>query len=83
MEIKIASTIPLPGSFGGGKGGRTPKYPWRDMEVGQSFFIGCPNVERVRIINSLTSCRRNAQMKTGFRFMMAQVPNGVRVWRKS
>jgi hypothetical protein len=56
-------------------------YPWRTIKVGQSFQVFCPSVEVIRLWNSLSSCRVNAQRKTGRKFAMRQTPKGIRVWR--
>lgn len=57
-----------------------PKYPWGLLEIRQSFVVPCEEWERERVMNSLTSCRRNAQ-RNGKRFALRNVADGVRVWR--
>ena len=43
------------------------RYPWKEMRVGQSFFVRTPDDQKVRarVLGSLTSCRCNAQRKLG------------------
>lgn len=64
------------------RGGRLPKYPWKQLAVDGSFFVRWYREESIqRLWNSLTSCKANAQRKTGFKFEMHRVPWGIRVWR--
>lgn len=73
-EFKIDKGIPLPPPA---KGGRNGKYPWREMEVGDSFFM--PGAARSGAPQYL------AGQRTGFRFSSRGViENGVkgrRIWR--
>lgn len=55
------------------------RYPWRKMKVGDSFLVAGSDHER--LLNSLTSCRAYAQMKTGRKFVCRCIAQGVRVWR--
>ena len=59
------------------------RYPWKEMRVGQSFFVRTPDDQKVRarVLGSLTSCRCNAQRKLGRRFTIRRVPGGYRAWR--
>lgn len=71
----IETNVPPPGL----KGSR--KYQWDELKVGQSFLVYCARDEKRRLWDSLTSCRRNAQARTGFRFEMRGVEKGIRIWR--
>ena len=57
---------------------REPKYPWRDLGIGDSFFV--PDVT-----NSFRSAAGAAGKRLGFQFSChAVIENeikGVRVWR--
>ena len=66
IEIKIESGIPAP------TGGRF-KYPWAEMNVGDSFFVPGKNIGNIPITH--------ATLKTGFKFVRSTVDGGVRVWR--
>lgn len=66
-EIKIEKGIPLAWGF--------YKYPFAEMEVGDSFLI--PDMK----IGRMGHIRKQAEMKTGFEFTCRTVPGGVRVWR--
>ena len=71
----VENNIPLPKPAQG-----RPKYPFSALELRQSFIVPCEDWDRERVMNSLTSCRANAQ-RHGKKFAMRQVPSGVRVWR--
>lgn len=73
-QFKIDKKMPMP------YGGNTQcRYPWRDMDVGDSFFV--PD-KKITQIDS-----RTAQISTGFRFAKRTVEEndikGVRIWRIS
>ncbi len=63
--------------------GRPSIYPWRRMDVGDSFLARCDNnsIASTKLFNTLTSCLANARRKTGFRFRMERCVTGIRVWR--
>lgn len=55
--------------------GRRPKYPWSDMEVGDSFRV--EGVTR----NAMSATARYHAKKTGRTYRAATEGTGVRVWR--
>lgn len=57
--------------------GRPAKYPWRNIEVGQSFFA--PGRTPTSIMNDAR--RFHAPKKFKSRSMIASGVQGVRVWR--
>jgi hypothetical protein len=69
-KLAVETGIPIPRSASGPKG----LYPWRDLKVGDSFFI--PNCkESVR--GSLSQGAKRFNIKIATR----TVEGGVRVWR--
>lgn len=64
-DVIIDKNIAMP------KGGRRSKYPWREMEVGDSFFLPKATVS-MGAAND-----RYAPTK----FIMRKVDGGHRVWR--
>jgi hypothetical protein len=70
---KIEKNIPMPAA-------RQPKqsYPYREMEVGDSFFIEA-DAKRVNQIRTFASTKWRPA--TGFRFRVSAQPGGCRVWR--
>jgi len=73
--IKIEKDVPIHG--GGNAGNRNPeKYPFREMEVGDSFFIA----ENPKAVQSSAYV---AGKRLGRRFITRREGDGVRVWRVS
>lgn len=64
--IKIEKGVPIPDRRG--------KYPWADMDVGDSFFVATDKVENFR--RNVYGKNRN-----GKKFTARAEGNGVRVWR--
>lgn len=74
-EFKIEKGVALPRA----RGGTVKRYPWREMEIGDSIFIPCENGETpaqvmMRLGGSLAYARP-------FVFTRRRMPDGVRVWR--
>ncbi len=70
MGIKIEDGIPTPEE--------NRKYPWHEMEVGQSFLVtGGPRCV-MALRAALHSFNRHNKTK---RFISRAVDDGVRVWR--
>lgn len=69
-EIKIEKKIPIPS-------GRGPygKYPWSQMEIGDSFLI--PGKKVSLVSSTMASAGRRLNKK----FTARTVEGGVRVWR--
>lgn len=79
-EFKIESDVPLPATR---SAGRAETYPWRKLEIGESFMI--PYGDRTPKEASLHASKRafDAYQRTGRKFSCRRVPEGVRVWRVS
>lgn len=83
--ITIDTNVPMPTSSGAGA---PSKYPFADMEVGESFFIeggGIGSSSKV-LRNRLTgACARAAKAMPGKKFSLRMRnedgTEGVRVWR--
>jgi hypothetical protein len=67
--VRIEKGVPLPRAH------RSSKYPWRQMEVGDSFFAA--GVLR----SSLRQQAYAVGRKIGRKFAVRQVEGGTRVWR--
>lgn len=74
--FKIVSNIPVPEDAG--SRGRRSVYPFRQMKVGQSFFV--PNDE-VDSFNLRMAASSFAQRNKDFRFTVRKEEEGYRVWR--
>jgi hypothetical protein len=55
--------------------GRREKYPWSQLDVGQSFFV-----EGVAL-RSMSSTASHAGRRNGKKFIARDAEGGVRVWR--
>ena len=77
MKILIQKGIPAPR-----KVSRTSKYPFSDMEVGDSFFIKHEDPEFMRKRLSAAACMF-CNKNEGFKFKTQVFDSGVRIWRIS
>jgi hypothetical protein len=55
--------------------GRPAKYPWRQMDVGDSFFV------EARKSSDFGGAINHARKTTGYEFISRSVDGGLRVWR--
>jgi hypothetical protein len=77
--IAIEKNIPMPAPR------TTPaRYPWRQMQVGDSFLVeGTPSA-KLRNRLSVAASHAQRRLSEGHRFAVRVVaPNAVRVWRAS
>ncbi len=70
--FKIDRKVPMPEITGRGA---PPKYPFREMQVNDSFFIPKGNNR------SLATRASIAGKALGYRFTVRAVEGGVRIWR--
>ena len=74
MAYKIEPSIPYPGR----PGRKASRYPWRDMEIGDSFFVSDEETTQRRIGSAPAYFSiRNPEYK----FSVRKVEGGYRVWR--
>lgn len=73
---QVESSIPIPR-----KQDHRRRYPFDRMQIAQSFMVPCEPQDIDALWNTLTSCRRWATYKSGFRYTMRRVTGGIRVWR--
>jgi hypothetical protein len=71
MKIKIDKGVPIP-DIGG-------MYPFKEMEIGDSFFVECLAKNVTRKANSILGSARNR--RTNGRYKVRTVEGGVRCWR--
>ena len=74
---KIDKNIPLPSTRAAG-GGRPAKYPFKQMKVGDSFFI--PGKKASDLSSSMSHARRNG-INLVCRVAYKGDDIGVRIWR--
>ena len=76
--MKIEKDIPIPHSR---LTGNRKKYPFENMEIGDSFFVQVVNIfEKRKRASSIIACARRELPK---KFISRQVDGGVRIWRIS
>ena len=73
-EFKIEKGVPLPDQSS--RGGRRGKYPWAELEVGDSFFV--PGKTARQLGGANTGGRRAFPDR---RFVSRTVEGGTRIWR--
>ena len=73
MSFKIEKNHVVPASVDGL--GRREKYPWSQLDVGQSFFV-----EGVAL-RSMSSTASHAGRRNVKKFIARDAEGGVRVWR--
>lgn len=83
MEYQIDKSIPMPQRT------RIAKYPFAEMSVGDSFLVPVDfeellpkTLRRMTAAKTIASAnlRKSRDDKTAF--IVSEVPEGVRVWRK-
>lgn len=77
MKIVIEKGVPIPPKQTGRKKGEAHgwKYPFKSMEVGDSFLV--PNISNSGMVSL---CSRYREAGLGH-FVTRSEPRGVRVWR--
>lgn len=54
---------------------RRAKYPWADLDIGQSFYV------EGAALRSMSSTASHAGRRNGKKFIARAAEGGVRVWR--
>jgi hypothetical protein len=73
------STIPIPLPAG-----RPPLYPWRDLAVGETFFVpAAKRGRRASLANMAYATGRRLGMKFSARTVLEDGEWGIRFWRRS
>lgn len=72
-DFEISSDIPPP---------KRAKYPWDEMEPGDSFLVPCADEDKRRVQMSMNSaasswCKNN---RPDLMHATSQVEDGVRIW---
>ena len=82
-EFKVEKGVPVPPIVRKGVTHKT-KYPWREMEVGDSFFVPCRDGRDVRGMQRSFSGKKRAAhygIRTKTRQSTENGVLGIRVWR--
>lgn len=73
MSFTIEDGHPIPAARQNNS--RRAKYPWADLEIGQSFFV------EGAALRSMSSTASHAGRRNGKKFIARAAEGGVRVWR--
>lgn len=73
--ITIDKNVPMPESRG------SSRYPYADMEVGDSFFIATRGVDELGTARRLRGSSFTYGKKVGKKFSVRKMGEGFRVWR--
>lgn len=74
--FRIERGVPLIKSV---RRGKNCKYPWHDMEVGDSFVVPIDGSLKRPLSTMSSLCMGHSQ--NGKQFQARQMPEGIRVWR--
>lgn len=77
-EIKVDHGIKLPLTHAANR-----KYPWDDLKIGDSFFVGGISQSNVRVPGMMAAARIGNGCKFTARKVTEKGIVGVRVWRVS
>lgn len=72
--MKIEKGIPFPENDGRGQ---RAKYPWSEMEVGDSIFVATD----LELLHGSVSAARGYAYRHGKKVTASAVDGGVRIWR--
>jgi len=74
-EIKIDKGVPMPDRSEASNAGRSMVYPWKEMEIGDSFLL------KSDVKTASRQCWAAAKRYAPRRFASRKTPEGYRVWR--
>ena len=78
MSYEIEKNIPIPAPAQNRKGAKS-KYPWKEMEIGDSFFI--PNPPKATKNGYFTNVAGVASRRLKMKFVQRAEGSGLRIWR--
>ena len=76
--FEVERNIPVPDEYGGGRAG---KYPWRGMDVGDSFHVPSAGLDRSLLQTRMSARAVNTGNRLGTKYTVRIDGDGVRVWR--
>lgn len=77
-EFKIEKDIPFP------QQSKELKYPFKTMEIGDSFFVPCKGLDEQKKIQCSILSRANyfkLRLNLNVKFTSSVIKGGVRIWR--
>ena len=77
--FEVESGIPAPMSY---RHDNRRLYPWREMEVGDSFHVPArPDEDVTKLQVAMSATAGGAARRMGTRYTVRQECGGVRIWR--
>ena len=76
---QIDKNVPIPKPAGPKHRGGPWKYPWREMEIGDSFFVVGKTSSNVGLLSGVR--KRYSKRKWTMRTLTEDSVCGVRIWR--
>lgn len=82
-DLEIVKGVPLPARTRGGRFGGGARYPWRDMAVGDCFFVPLAGRTKQRAHANASSVATGAGKRLGYTFETRYVAekDAIGVWR--
>ena len=80
MNFKVDKDIAPPPTYKGVSQSKS-KYPWDEMEVGDSFLVPYGNRQPLNLQSNMLTIGNSR--RSGYRVVTKQEPEGIRVWRIS
>ena len=77
--IKVEQGFPIPAKAS--RSSPCRKYPWKEMEIGDSFFVAAPDAQCRKLQMLVASGAVSAKQRLGRVFTVRLVEGGVRAWR--
>lgn len=75
-QYSVDKGVPLPNPRV--RGGKLIKYPWDELQVGDSFFVPTGSVKNIQVMRS--NCHQRSQ-RSKHRYIVREVTGGYRIWR--
>ena len=79
MSYTIEKNIPMPAT--GGSGGRKGKYPWNELEIGDSFLVVNKEISLGQRHRGWRPQPSKNLRDIGYKTSSRYITEGVRVWR--
>ena len=74
MTYQIDKGVPLPSHRG-------YMYPFREMQVGDSFFAACTSDNKPQVVGRVQSSMKSFARKYDQKYVTRSVDGGIRCWR--
>ena len=81
LSVESDIPIPPPGRGRRGKGVPQVRFPWRALQIGESFFVPLAGRSVPSVRNIINASRRQVKGVDFAVFTTRAVEGGVRVWR--